>query len=199
MDFDHEHDGEKDRYTRQVAVKPGTTRQKGSSRRKLSKEMANFANTRDVDGEAVNTQGYMRGGSGGKIKVGGKNLLEVKTGTRGGGSYKPTSYSDKKYDDVNWRDISKQIKKTGSASVVDGKVSTGTSQTKKAYGSVKRDNKRKANAATKAQNKANLTKRREAQAREREDRKKKYAADKALKASEIVKRRKEYAANKNKK
>lgn len=199
MDFDHEHDGEKDRYTRQVPVKPGTKRQKGSSRRKLSKEMANFANTRDADGEAVNTQGYMRGGRSGKIKAGGRNLLEVKTGTRGGGSAQGTSYTGEKYEDVNWRDISKQIKKTGSASVVDGKVSSGTTQTKTAYGSVKRDTKKKAAADQRAKNKSDLKQRREIYEKLKANKKADQQAKKAQSAADLVKRRKEYAANKNKK
>jgi len=205
MDFDHEHEEGKDRYTRQVPVKPGTKRQKGSSRRKLSKEMANFANTRDADGEAVNTQGYMRGGSGSKVKVGGKNLLEVKTGTRGGGGAQGTSYTDKKYDDVNWRDINKQIKKTGSASVVDGKVSSGTTQTKTAYGSVSRDNRKKEVAAQKAKRAEDLKNKKATRQKTKDEMQQKLKtkrdaaqAKRDQSVAELVKRRKEQAANRNK-
>ena len=139
MDFGHEHDGENDRYSRQVPVKPGTKKQNRKSRNKLAAQLTNAANTRDADGDALNTQGYMRGGRGGKLKIGGRNLLEVKTGTRGGGEGSVDAFTSKQYSNVKEKDVRKQLKKTGSVNIVDGKVSSGTSQTKKAYGSVKRD------------------------------------------------------------
>tara|TARA_R110002020_G_scaffold126304_4_gene284008 strand:+ start:6643 stop:7356 length:714 start_codon:yes stop_codon:yes gene_type:complete len=199
MDFDHEHEDGKDRYSRQVPVKPGTKRQNRKSRNILAAQLTKDANTRDADGDALNTQGYMKGGSGGKFKVGGRNLLEVKTGTRGGGSGSRDSYTSKQYPDVKEKDVRRQLKKTGSVNIVDGKVSSGTTQTKTTYGYTSRDNRKKASDAKRAQDKANLAKRREAQAKEREARVRQYDAARTLKAAEIVKRRKEYATNKNKK
>ena len=199
MDFDHEHDGEKDRYTRQVAVKPGTKRQNRKSRNKLAADLTKAANTRDADGDALNTQGYMRGGSGGKIKVGGRNLLEVKTGTRGGGAGSIDAFTSKQYPNVKEKDVRRQLKKTGSVNIVDGKVSSGTTQTKTAYGSIKTDNKRKANAAKKAQNKVNLDKKRETYNKSRASKKAEQQTKKSQAVADLVKRRKEYAANKNKK
>jgi len=83
----------------------------------------------------------MRGGSSGSVKLFTKNnIIETKTGSRGGGKAAGTSFSDSSNQNINWRDVSSQLKETGSVSVKDGKISSGTSQTETAYGSVKRDN-----------------------------------------------------------
>ena len=138
---EHVHDGDSDKYSYQKAVTPSTNNQSGKSRRKLSKDIANAANTADKDNQTVNTQGYMRGGSSSSIKLFTKNnIIETKTGARGGGTATGTSFSDSSNQNINWRDVNSQLKETGSVTVKDGKISTGTSQTETAYGSVKRDN-----------------------------------------------------------
>ena len=137
---EHVHDGDSDRYSYQKDVKPSTKRQSGKSRRNLAKQIANAANTPDADNQTVNTEGYMRGGSSGSVKLFTKNnIIETKTGSRGGGKAAGTSFSDSSNQNINWRDVSSQLKETGSVNVKDGKISTGTSQTKTAYGSVKKD------------------------------------------------------------
>ena len=154
------HDGDSDRYSYQKAVTPSTKNQSGRSRRKLSKDIANAANNPDADNQTVNTQGYMRGGTSGSVKLFTKNnIIETKTGSRGGGKAAGTSFSDSSNQNINWRDVNSQLKETGSVSVKDGEISTGTNQTETAYGSVKRDN---AISQKKAQKELNLA---EAQAK----------------------------------
>ncbi len=140
---EHVHDGDSDKYSYQVPVTTSTKRQSRSARKKLSKQIANAANTPDADNQTVNTEGYMSGGRKGSIKLFTKNnILETKTSSRGGGTAAGTSFSDLSNQNVNWRDVSSQLKETGSVTVKDGKISAGTNQTRTAYGSVKRDNKK---------------------------------------------------------
>ena len=137
---EHTHIEGSDKYTYQKDVKPGTKRQSWKGRRELANTIAANTNNRDADGEALNSEGYMSGGSGGSVKLfTNNNILEAKTGTRGGGGQRPTSYTSAKYDDVKAKDIRKQLKSTGSVSITDGVISSGTTQTKTAYGSTKSD------------------------------------------------------------
>ena len=137
---EHTHIEGSDKYTYQKDVKPGTKRQSWKGRRELANTIAANTNNRDADGEALNSEGYMSGGSGGSVKLfTNNNILEAKTGTRGGGGQRPTSYTSAKYDDVEAKDIRKQLKSTGSVSITDGVISSGTTQTKTAYGSTKSD------------------------------------------------------------
>ena len=161
-DFEHSpHEGQ-DRYTREVPVKPGTNRQSRSARKKLSKQIANVANTPDADGQTVNTQGYMRGGKQGSIKLfNNGNIVNASTGTRGGGAATGTSFSDSNNQNVNWRDVRSQLKETGSVTVKNGKISTGTTQTKTTTGSAKRDAAKKTRA-TKIETRRNELKNRKA-------------------------------------
>ena len=187
---EHVHDGDSDRYSYQKAVTPSTKNQSGRSRRKLSKDIANAANNPDADNQTVNTQGYMRGGTSGSVKLFTKNnIIETKTGSRGGGKAAGTSFSDSSNQNINWRDVNSQLKETGSVSVKDGEISTGTSQTETAYGSVKRDN---AISQKKAQKELNLA---EAQAK-RAALLKSRETQKTNKRAELEKRRAEFSAKK---
>lgn len=148
---EHTHIENSDKYTYQKDVKPGTKRQSRKGRRELANTIAANTNNRDADGEALNSEGYMRGGSGGSVKLfTNNNILEAKTGTRGGGGQRPTSYTSAKYDDVKAKDIRKQLKLTGSVSITDGVISSGTTQTKTAYGSTKRDTDKAARISERA-------------------------------------------------
>jgi len=139
---EHTHMEGSDKYTFQENVKPGTERQSWSGRKQLSRSMADAANAESegYEGTQYNTQGYMSGGSKGSVKLfTNKNILEAKTGTRGGGSYGKAVESKATYKKVKARDVSKQLRATGSASITDGVVSPGTTQTRTATGSTKRD------------------------------------------------------------
>lgn len=145
---EHTHIEGSDKYTYQEDVKPGTKNQSRKSRKELANTIAANTNNRDADGEALNSEGYMRGGSGGSVKFfTNNNILEAKTGTKGGGGQRPTSYTSAKYDDVKAKDIIKQLKSTGSVSITDGVISSGTTQTRTATGSTKRDTDKAAYAA----------------------------------------------------
>ena len=117
------------------------------------------------------------------------NIIETKTGSRGGGTAAGTSFSDSSNQNINWRDVNSQLKETGSVSVKDGEISTGTSQTETAYGSVKRDN---AISQKKAQKELNLA---EAQAK-RAALLKSRETQKTNKRAELEKRRAEFSAKK---
>ena len=139
---EHTHIENSDKYTFQENVKPGTERQSRSGRNKLARSMTNAANAESegFEGTQYNTQGHMRGGSKGSIKLfTNKNILEAKTGTRGGGSYGNAVSTEATYEPVEARDVRKQLRATGSASITDGVVSSGTTQTRTATGSTKRD------------------------------------------------------------
>ena len=177
-DFEHSsHEGE-NTYTKQVPVEPGTNRQSRKGRRQLAKNMAKAANAefKGYEGTQYNTQGYMRGGKEGSIKLfNNGNILNASTGTRGGGEFGNTGSTDATYKKVKARDIRKQLKETGSASVTNGVISSGTTQTKTVTGSVKRDEIKAAYAAkveASRNKKANLKARVEGErAREIEERK----------------------------
>ena len=117
------------------------------------------------------------------------NIIETKTGSRGGGTAAGTSFSDSSNQNINWRDVNSQLKETGSVSVKDGKISTGTNQTETAYGSVKRDN---AISQKKAQKELKIN---EAQAK-RAALLKSRETQKTNKRAELEKRRAEFSAKK---
>jgi hypothetical protein len=125
----------------------------------------------------------MRGGSGGSVNLlTNNNILEAKTGTRGGGGQRPTSYTSAKYHDVEAKDIRKQLKSTGSVSITDGVISSGTTQTRTATGSTKRDTDKAAYAAkteTRRSELKNLKARKEGE-RSRDMLEKKQAKEKEL-------------------
>lgn len=147
---EHTHMENSDKYTYQENVKPGTNRQSRSASRKLAKEMAAAANAKaeGFEGTQYNTEGYMRGGSSGKIELfQNGNILNANTGTRGGGDWVGAGSTDATYKKVRARDVRKQLRSTGSASISDGVISSGTTQTKTSTGSVKRDTRIADNAA----------------------------------------------------
>jgi len=139
---EHTHIEGSDKYTFQKNVKSGTEKQSRKGRKQLAQSMADAANAESegFEGTQYNTQGHMRGGSKGSIKLfTNKNILEAKTGTRGGGSYGNAVSTEATYEPVSARDVRKQLRATGSASITDGVVSSGTTQTRTATGSTKRD------------------------------------------------------------
>ena len=139
---EHTHIEDSDKYTYQENVKTGTKRQSRRGRKQLAKNMAAAANAeaQGFEGTQYNTQGHMRGGSSGNIKLfTNKNILEAKTGTRGGGSYGKAVETKATYKKVRAKDVNKQLRKTGSATITDGVVSPGTTQTRTATGSTKKD------------------------------------------------------------
>ena len=147
---EHTHIEGSDKYTYEKDVKPGTEKQSRKGRKQLSNQMANAANAEaeGFEGTQYNTQGYMNSGSKGSIKLfTNKNILEAKTGTRGGGSYGKAVESKATYEPVKAKDIRKQLKSTGSVSITDGVISSGTTQTRTATGSTKRDTDKAAYAA----------------------------------------------------
>ena len=149
---EHTHIENSDTYTYQKDVKTGTKRQSRKGRRQLAKNMADAANAQALgfEGTQYNTQGYMRGGKKGSIKLfTNNNILEASTGTRGGGSYGNAVETNATYEKVKARDVRKQLRATGSASITNGVISPGTSQTETATGSTKRDIKRAAFSAEK--------------------------------------------------
>ena len=150
---EHTHIEGSDKYTYQEDVKPGTKRQSRSGRNELAKNMANAANAEaeGFEGTQYNTQGHMRGGSSGNIKLfTNKNILEAKTGTRGGGSYGKAVETNATYEPVNYRNVAREIKRSGSASITNGVISSGTTQTRTATGSTKRDTDKAARISERA-------------------------------------------------
>jgi len=147
---DHTHIENSDKYTYQRDVKTGTERQSRRGRNELAKNMADAANAQALgfEGTQYNTQGYMRGGKKGSIKLfTNNNILEASTGTRGGGSYGNAVETNATYKPVKARDVAREIKRSGSASITNGVVSPGTSQTETATGFTSRDIKRAALSA----------------------------------------------------
>ena len=184
---EHTHIEGSDKYTYQKDVKPGTKRQSRKGRRELANTIAANTNNRDADGEALNSEGYMSGGSGGSVKLfTNNNILEAKTGTRGGGGQRPTSYTSAKYDDVKAKDIRKQLKSTGSVSITDGVISSGTTQTRTATGSTKRDTDKAAYAAKTETRRSEL---KDLKARKEGERSRDMLERKQAKEKELVNRR----------
>ena len=73
------------------------------------------AQAEGFEGTQYNTQGYMRGGKSGSIKLfTNNNILEASTGTRGGGSYGNAVETNATYEPVNYRDVAREIKRYGS-------------------------------------------------------------------------------------
>ena len=200
---EHTHIEGSDKYTYQEDVKPGTKRQSRSGRNELAKNMANAANAEaeGFEGTQYNTQGHMRGGSKGSIELfTKKNILEAKTGTRGGGSYGKAVETKATYKKVKARDVRKQLRATGSASITDGVISSGTTQTRTATGSTKRDTDKAARISERAKKIAvnkNLKTRAEGE-RSRDMLERKQAKEKEL-ANRIAQRSQREKERKNKK
>jgi hypothetical protein len=139
---EHTHIEDSDRYTFQEDVKTGTENQSRKGRRQLAQSMADAANAESegFEGTQYNTQGHMRSGSKGSIKLfTNNNILEAKTGTRGGGSYGEAVETKANYKKVRARDVRRQLRATGSATITDGVISSGTTQTRTSTGSTKKD------------------------------------------------------------
>jgi len=154
---EHTHIEGSDRYAFQKNVKSGTEKQSRKGRKQLAQSMADAANAESegFEGTQYNTQGHMRSGSKGSIKLfKNNNILEAKTGTRGGGSYGEAVETKATYEPVKAKDVNKQLKLTGSASITDGVVSPGTTQTKTAYGSTKRDTEKAVRISERAEKNA---------------------------------------------
>ena len=186
---EHTHMEGSDKYTFQENVKPGTERQSGRGRRQLSRSMADAANAESegYEGTQYNTQGYMSGGSKGSVKLfTNKNILEAKTGTRGGGSYGNAVSTEATYEPVEARDVRKQLRATGSASITDGVVSSGTTQTRTATGSTKRDTDKAAYAAKTETRRSEL---KDLKARKEGERSRDMLEKKQAKEKELVNRR----------
>jgi len=150
---DHTHIENSDKYTYQRDVKTGTKRQSRSGRNELARNMANAANAEaeGFEGTQYNTEGHMRSGSKGSIKLfTKKNILEARTGTRGGGSYGNAVETKATYKKVKAKDVNRIIKSHGSASITNGVVSPGTTQTETATGSTKRDTDKAARISERA-------------------------------------------------
>jgi hypothetical protein len=186
---EHTHIEGSDKYTYQEDVKTGTKKQSRSGRNELAKNMANAANAESegFEGTQYNTQGHMRSGSKGSIKLfTKKNILEAKTGTRGGGSYGKAVETKATYKKVKARDVRNQLRATGSASITDGVISSGTTQTRTATGSTKRDTDKAAYAAKTETRRSEL---KNLKARKEGERSRDMLERKQAKEKELVNRR----------
>ena len=155
----HVHDEKNlDRYTYQSTdIEAGTERTR-RARRRLARSLTKEANKTGLD-----VQGYTTSGSKAKLKLKNKKLT-VKTKGKGGAEGDAVdvdgTYSNKNKK-VKKRDVRKQLKETGTVTIKDGKVKSGTTQTVTKKGSARIDT-----ARTKA-------------AKEREEKKKALATKKA--------------------
>ncbi len=138
---EHTHDiDDANRYTYQVPVSTSNSRVSNRDIREATKYVTNLAS------QGYNSTAYSKSGSKNKFKINlgnnNKPILDVRTGSRGAADAEATGVSDVDYAPVSRRDVKKMLKSTGSVSVVDGVVSTGTSSTKTKTGRVDWDNKK---------------------------------------------------------
>ena len=138
---EHTHDiDDANRYTYQVPVSTSNSRVSNRDIREASKYVTNLAS------QGYNSTAYSKSGSKNKFKINlgnnNKPILDVRTGSRGAADAEATGVSDVDYAPVSRRDVKKMLKSTGSVSVVDGVVTTGTSSTKTKTGRVDWDNKK---------------------------------------------------------
>tara|TARA_R110000803_G_scaffold50723_2_gene105089 strand:- start:2467 stop:3387 length:921 start_codon:yes stop_codon:yes gene_type:complete len=195
----HKHSSEgSDDYTYQKAVKPSGKNVSRKATRKQSKDLYNAAQ------QGYGSQAYSEGGSGTSVKIGKqpgnkRNIISVrrsKGGTTAGYGSEGPVY-DEANKNVSRRDIKKQLRESGSVTVKGGKVTSGTTLTKTAKGSVKRDThkanlkKKKENFATKkaAKNQSLITARANKKA-EQETKRNEYRAKSAAKKAQILAARK---------
>ena len=144
-------------YTYQANVEPSVKNVSGRDIRNASKYITELAN------QGINTTGYSKPGSNSRFKINLENnnkpLLDAKLGSRGAVDAEATGSSDVDYSKIKRRDVKKILKNTGSVSVIDGVVSTGTSSTETRTGSVSTDNRRVEIASKKAAQKALIAQR----------------------------------------
>tara|TARA_R110001599_G_scaffold171085_1_gene361512 strand:- start:601 stop:1221 length:621 start_codon:yes stop_codon:yes gene_type:complete len=138
---EHTHDiDDANRYTYQVPVSTSNSRVSNRDIREATKYVTNLAS------QGYNSTAYSKSGSKNKFKINlgnnNKPILDVRTGSRGAADAEATGVSDVDYAPVSRRDVKKMLKSTGSVSVVDGVVTTGTSSTKTKTGRVDWDNKK---------------------------------------------------------
>tara|TARA_R110001592_G_C13034165_1_gene738684 strand:- start:430 stop:1050 length:621 start_codon:yes stop_codon:yes gene_type:complete len=138
---EHTHDiDDANRYTYQVPVSTSNSRVSNRDIREATKYVTNLAS------QGYNSTAYSKSGSKNKFKINlgnnNKPILDVRTGSRGAANAEATGVSDVNYPPVSRRDVKNMLKSTGSVSVVDGVVSTGTSSTKTKTGRVDWDNKK---------------------------------------------------------
>ena len=138
---EHTHDiDDANRYTYQVPVSTSNSRVSNRDIREATKYVTNLAS------QGYNSTAYSKSGSKNKFKINlgnnNKPILDVRTGSRGAADAEATGVSDVDYAPVSRRDVKNMLKSTGSVSVVDGVVSTGTSSTKTKTGRVDWDNKK---------------------------------------------------------
>tara|TARA_R110001606_G_scaffold92903_1_gene206260 strand:+ start:155 stop:775 length:621 start_codon:yes stop_codon:yes gene_type:complete len=138
---EHTHDiDDANRYTYQVPVSTSNSRVSNRDIREATKYVTNLAS------QGYNSTAYSKSGSKNKFKINlgnnNKPILDVRTGSRGAANAEATGVSDVNYPPVSRRDVKKMLKSTGSVSVVDGVVTTGTSSTKTKTGRVDWDNKK---------------------------------------------------------
>ena len=142
---EHTHDiDDANRYTYQVPVSTSTRRVSNRDIREAAKYVTNLAS------QGYNSTAYSKSGLKNKFKINLENnnkpILDVRVGSRGAADAEATGVSDVDYAPVSRRDVKKMLKSTGSVSVVDGVVSTGTSSTRSKTGRVDIDNKNAAKA-----------------------------------------------------
>lgn len=142
---DHTHDIDDDnKYTYQVPVSTSNKRVSRKDIREAAEYITNLTN------QGYNSTGYSERGSNNRfnINLGNNNkpIVDVKVGSRGAANAEATGVSDVDYAPVSRRDVKNMLKRTGSVSVVDGVVSTGTSSTETKTGRVDVDNHKAAKA-----------------------------------------------------
>ena len=157
---EHTHDIDDDnRYTYQVPV---STSNKRVSRKDI-REASNYIT--DLANQGYNSTGYSKSGSNNKFKINlgnnNKPILDVRVGSRGAADAEATGVSDVNYAPVSRRDVKKMLKSTGSVSVVDGVVTTGTSSTETKTGSVSVDNFKAAKALQISNRRAEILKKKD--------------------------------------
>ena len=139
-----------DLYTYQSTDVPAGTKRTGRARRRLARSLTEAAN------QGIDVQGYTTSGTKGKVQI--KNK-KIKVKTRGKGGAEGAAIEDQTSLNTNVkvkkRDVKKQLKKTGTVTIKDGKVTAGTTQTVTKVGSKKMDARRaeltKERAATRAE------------------------------------------------
>ena len=204
----HTHSSEgSDDYTYQKAVKPSSKNVSKKATRKQAKDLYNAAQA------GYGSQAYSEGGSGTSVKIGKqpgnkRNIISVrksKGGTTAGYGSEGPVY-DEANKNVSRRDIKKQLRKSGSVTVKGGKVTSGTTLTKTAKGSVKRDTHKanlkikKENLATKkAAERQNLITARANKKAEQETKRNEYRTAAAEKKKQLILKRKAEKEKKSKK
>lgn len=142
----HIHDtNNPDRYTYQSTEVPAGTKRTGKARRKLARSLTEAAN------QGVDVQGYTTSGTKGRVQVKNKKI-KVKTKGKGGAEGTAIEGQTSLNTDVKVKkkDVKKQLKETGTVTIKDGQVTSGTTQTVAKKGSAAMDAERAARAKAKA-------------------------------------------------